>query len=96
MSEQSPGGWPDPTKPGVPPSAGWWWLQFSNGPGPRFFDGTFWKKGAIFSGPEDYADCNLLGPCLPPAEVAAREAEARRAALEEHKAALAAAQEDQR
>ena len=51
---------------GKPITPGWWWLQFSDGPGPRHWDGTFWDRGSYFAGAEDYADNPVLGPCHPP------------------------------
>jgi hypothetical protein len=55
-----------PTYQDTPISIGWWWLQFCDGPGPRFWDGTFWKQGSYFSAAEDYAEFPIIGPCLPP------------------------------
>ena len=48
---------------GQPITPGWWWLQFSDQPGPRYWDGTFWTQGSYFAGAEDYADFPILGPC---------------------------------
>ena len=62
-----------PTVPlwkGQPITPGWWWLQFSDAPGPRYWDGTFWKRGSYFAGAEDYAAFPILGACpLPTPEV---------------------------
>ena len=52
---------------GRPITAGWWWLQFADGPGPRHWDGTFWDRGSYFATADDYADNPVLGPCVPPA-----------------------------
>ena len=49
-----------------PITPGWWWLQFSDGPGPRYWDGVFWNRGSYFAGAEDYAEFPILGPCLLP------------------------------
>ena len=51
---------------GAPITVGWWWLRFSDGPGPRYWDGVFWDRGSVFVGAEDYADYPILGPCPPP------------------------------
>jgi len=51
---------------GKPITPGWWWLQFTDGLGPRHWDGTFWDRGSIFVGAEDYADYPVVGPCVPP------------------------------
>jgi hypothetical protein len=84
--------WPDPALPGVPLNPekdGWHYLKGSaslSNPRP-----VFWE---VFLGAGRWADQRLddpvilsemeyLGPCLTPAEVDARVAEARRAALAE-------------
>lgn len=51
---------------GQPITAGWWWLQFPDGPGPRHWDGMFWDRGSYFAPAEDYADNAVLGPCVAP------------------------------
>lgn len=51
---------------GQPITPGWWWLRFSDGLGPRYWDGTFWARGSIFVGAEDYAEFPIEGPCSPP------------------------------
>lgn len=51
---------------GQPITAGWWWLQFPDGPGPRHWDGTFWDRGSYFATAHDYAENPVLGPCVPP------------------------------
>lgn len=53
---------------GHPITAGWWWLQFPDGPGPRHWDGTFWDRGSYFATAEDYVDNPVLGPCPLPGE----------------------------
>jgi hypothetical protein len=62
MSENN--GWLD--QPGVPPAEGWWWIRFnfSSEEGIRYFDGTFWRAGSYFAGPEVYAEHTLLGPAI--------------------------------
>lgn len=55
-----------PTWNGAPITPGWWWLQFSDMPGPRYWDGTFWTQGSCFSAAEDYAAFPILGPAIPP------------------------------
>lgn len=57
---------PVPIWQNKPIGPGWWWLQFSDGPGPRHWDGTFWDRGSYFATAEDYADNPILGPCIPP------------------------------
>lgn len=51
---------------GQPITPGWWWLEFTDGPGPRYWDGTFWDRGSIFVGAEDYAAYPITGPAIPP------------------------------
>lgn len=87
---QNPGGWPDASKPGVPqnPERAWWhWLR-------RAEDGLVlckhwsadqggWVDGVTLS-PATVVEYGVAycGPCLTPAEVAAREAAARREGIE--------------
>jgi hypothetical protein len=56
----------DPYWNGEPIKPGWWWLQFPDGPAPRYWDGTFWDRGSVFVGAEDYAANAILGPCPVP------------------------------
>lgn len=51
---------------GEPITPGWWWLEFNDRPGPRFWDGVFWNRGSYFAGAEDYAEFPILGPCVLP------------------------------
>lgn len=55
-----------PTWQGEPITAGWWWLRFSDGPGPRYWDGTFWDRGSSFIDAEDYAEFPIMVKCVPP------------------------------
>jgi len=83
-------GWPDPARPGVPPNKGphwlrygsddiyWWdgkeyWSEIEGG-----YDGESWRPTVEWASAWTY-----LGPCLTPAEVEARVADARRDALKE-------------
>jgi hypothetical protein len=59
-----------PTFRGQPITRGWWWLRFSDGPGPRYWDGAFWISGRHFAGAEDYAEYPIIGAAVPPAEAA--------------------------
>jgi hypothetical protein len=83
-------GWPDPSKPGVPLNPerdGWHWVETSLGPGPPKTVPRPWKAGA--GGGWDMTRAwairwyRYLGPCLTPAEVAAREAAAAQAMREQ-------------
>lgn len=63
---------PGPQPPewqGMPIRVGWWILDFPDGAGPRYWDGTFWKLGSFFAGPEDYAAFPILGPLTMPGDV---------------------------
>jgi hypothetical protein len=83
--EQNPAGWPG--APGVPenPKRGntWHWLQHGNGEiVPRWWSCSYWQavggQGAnIYPHEAAKAWPRYLGPCLTPAEVAARVAAAR-------------------
>ena len=90
-------GWPDPARPGVPlnpDQEGWHWLEYI-GPGsgkiivtPNMhkWTGSYWvSQGGGGGTLPGYYEKNYryLGPCLTPAEVDARVAQARRDALEE-------------
>lgn len=76
--------WPDPARPGVPPSEGWWWLLLPlDVQAIRYFDGEIWRIGGQLADPKDFAKYTLVGPVLTPAEVEARVKEAKRDALEE-------------
>ena len=84
-----PNGWPDEARPGVPMNSevsGWHWVGEAADPialfwkaVPHLLDGGVWLSGsrAIRS------VWTYLGPCLQPAEVAARVEQARAKALEE-------------
>ncbi len=93
-----PHGWPDPARPGVPMNPerdGWHWVQWPNGGRPQ----CEWWRDNDMGGGKGWAEWRngyiaaqyrYLGPCLTPAEVAAREAAAAEAMREEaRKAALA-------
>jgi hypothetical protein len=90
--------WPDPARPGVPMNPerdGWHWVQrVDKGfvPSPRIVLWTDdWASGQFSWDAVGYEadeqklgrDFRYLGPCLTPAEVDARVAQARRDALEE-------------
>lgn len=88
-----PNGWPDPSRPGVPINSevdGWHWCSDTELPlAARLWDAKKqrWNLGnGIFYTVELMESWGwvweYLGPCLTPAEVAAREFEARRAAWE--------------
>jgi hypothetical protein len=78
--------WPDPARPGVPLNSerdGWHWVLVAHGVGHPFpmlwaADGRMWDAGdAGWVLAEDIAPrWRYLGPCLTPAEVAARVAAA--------------------
>ena len=91
-----PGGWPDAARPGVPmrpetASAAWFAdprRHLSEGEGPFVLlwapADRLWHGARECYAPEDVAAfATYLGPCLLPAEVAAREAAARRKGIEE-------------
>lgn len=96
-------GWPDAARPGVPLNPerdGWHWLQAPEGQPWCWFWMVASGKGAWcdddtgdFEPPEAVAEMRYIGPCLTPSDVAAREAQARREALEE---ALRAVEQDMR
>jgi hypothetical protein len=76
--------WPDPARPGVPPSEGFWWLMLPlDIEAIRYFNGEIWRIGGQLAAPKDFAKYTLIGPCLTPAEVEARVQQTRRDALEE-------------
>jgi len=76
--------WPDPARPGVPPSEGFWWLLLPlDVEAIRYFNGEIWRIGGQLADPKDFAKYTLIGPALTPAEVDARVAQARRDALKE-------------
>ena len=94
MSEDNT--WPDPARPGVPLNPerdGWHWLKTGrDGLTPWFWvedqgnEGCFgWETEDDIYSAENMAfgETSYLGPCLAPAEVDARIAQARRDALEE-------------
>lgn len=58
---------------GQPITQGWWWLEFPDGPGPRYWDGTFWDRGSGFVAVKDYANYPIRGPCPTPDQLATRE-----------------------
>jgi hypothetical protein len=84
----APNGWPDPRKLGVPlhpERDGWHWLSATNSEGETahfvaLWESEEWALPGILSSldPHEIAAKNTtyLGPCLTPAEVAAREAAA--------------------
>lgn len=81
---QNPGGWPDAARPGVPQNSerdGWHWLHHPEDlrhvPTPWDAAHAAWCSGGMHS-PQGVVDLGYryLGPCLTPAEVAAREAAA--------------------
>jgi hypothetical protein len=89
--------WPDPARPGVPlnpEKGGWHWLLANTNKGPQP-DAACWDARLdrwFVQGCEDAFRPNqimnrgwlgYLGPCLTPAEVEARVAQARRDALED-------------
>jgi hypothetical protein len=89
----NPNNWPDPAKPGVPLNPerdGWHWLQSERGRGlaPKEWRAGETRRWCMSNG-ELCADWQIaerytyLGPCLTPAEVAARERAARREGREE-------------
>ena len=91
-----PNGWPDEARPGVPADwerdATWHWLESPGGdvaPWLYFRDSTdagYWSRGYARDGvplDEAGADYRYLGPCLLPADFAARVEQARAKALEE-------------
>jgi hypothetical protein len=75
--------WPFPSRPGVPLNPerdGWHWLSYAAG---RAVEPDRWNaaaQGWRYSGALEYTSgtrvWSYLGPCLTPAEVAAREAAA--------------------
>lgn len=88
---QNPGGWPDAARPGVPANPerdGWHWLSGVT-ERPAAFEWRSASGGWLFHRaqhnvmpPSDFANWLYHGPCLTPAEVAAREAAARREGIE--------------
>ena len=85
---QNPGGWPDAARPGVPEKPerdGWHWLETGRGKALAcYWHEQHWTTpvGDFALRPELVLDWRYLGPCLTPAEVAAREAAARREGIE--------------
>lgn len=92
MSEQHAGGWPDATRPGYPADPerdGWHWIKMLHGDAPFQWRAAGecergrWDGRWLYGVDEhDPADCEYVGPALTPAEVAAREAAARREGIE--------------
>jgi hypothetical protein len=87
-----PHGWPDPKRRGVPMNperSRWHWLLWHGNEHPTPVEWTagkvpVWDTGARFVSPEEMArHRSYLGPCLTPAEVAARVAEAKREGMRE-------------
>ena len=84
-------GWPDPARPGVPPNKGPHWLRYGSSDDIYWWNGKeYWSEieGGYHSESwrptvEWASACTYLGPCLTPAEVEARVADARRDALAE-------------
>lgn len=82
------GGWPDPERPGVPLNperTGYHWLDDSRGkPQPVIWDHDLaaWCDGSGAFSPQGIVEMGFryYGPCLTPAEVAQREAAARKEA----------------
>lgn len=72
-----PAGWPDPARPGVPLNPerdGWHWVAWDpTWPEPAFWDAANreWSQSEVSNINTQHAA--YLGPCLTPAEVAARE-----------------------
>lgn len=72
-----PAGWPDPARPGVPLNPerdGWHWVAWDpTWPEPAFWDAADreWSQSEVSNINTQHAA--YLGPCLTPAEVAARE-----------------------
>lgn len=104
-TKQNLGDWPDDARPGFPQDPErtrpheLWNLPHNGGLGPTFWtwdaDGQFWTLGFYMKHPEGAAAAwRYVGPCLTPAEVAARVAEAKADGMRE--AAGIAAQVRQR
>ena len=86
----TPGGWPDASRPGVPMHPerdGWHWLQWvglfpadqADAPTVRRWEKDGWWDGSMHRHARYWQQgWRYLGPCLTPAEVAARDAAARR------------------
>jgi hypothetical protein len=99
MTDPTPGGWPDASKPGVPQSPerdGWHWLQFGDDrpiATAWVAELNAWASGAAYS-PDGVVELGFryIGPCLLPSEVAAQVEAARR----EEREANAAGQRGER
>lgn len=81
----NPNGWPNADEPGVPMTEGAHVLRHraSGAEIVALWSGYDWLDATCDFGAAHAADCyDYLGPCLTPAEVAAREAAARREGIE--------------
>lgn len=92
-----PQGWPDPARPGYPANperSGWHWLKHPEDlrpfPSPWNAELGGWPSGALHS-PQGIIDLGFtyLGPCLPPAEIAAAVQAERESCAQYHDALVA-------